>query len=61
MSQYMRLTDGQTDRISTARCDLTKLNAHKNVVEKSHCYQLNSADNQAAVAVAVVIAAVVVV
>ena len=30
LSQYMRLTDGQMDRISTARCDLTKLDAHKN-------------------------------
>jgi len=28
------LTDGQTDRISTAMCDLTKLDAHKNVCKK---------------------------
>ena len=35
LSQYTRLTDGQTDRqtdgqTSIARCDLTKLDAHKN-------------------------------
>ena len=29
LSQYMRLTERQTDRISIARCDLTKLDAHK--------------------------------
>ena len=29
LSQYTRLTDRRTDRISTARCDLTKLDAHK--------------------------------
>ena len=29
LSQYTRLTERQTDRISTARCDLTKLDAHK--------------------------------
>ena len=31
LSQYRRLTDRHTDRISTARCDLTQLDAHNNM------------------------------
>ena len=32
LSQYTRLTDRRTDRISTAMCDLTKLDGHKNIL-----------------------------
>ena len=37
LSQYTRLTDGQTDRISTAKCDLVDL---VDWVYRSLCFQL---------------------